>query len=388
VHDGPGADSTTITQAGEVRSARIESLRAIAALGVMEGHIFGQAHLWGPTVKEGLRHRVLLGGGFGVYLFFVLSGYLLYWPFARRALAGDGALSLGRYARNRALRILPLYFVVLVTLMVAVEGGGSLDRWWRFALFAENFSTRTFASVDGAMWSLVVELHFYALLPLIAFGVHRLARGSLKRAAGCLAVLGLAAFGLRLATFQLAAAPDPLLRYSIPSLFGFFATGMLLALLRLEWERRPPRRLKGWLGHSDVWLAAAAGVWLVIFWRYDLEPLAAVACFLMIGACVLPLRAGRLMSVLQWRVLAGIGVISYSLYLWHLPIVLNLAETSWAPKTFLPMLVLVGGLCIVVAMASYRLVEAPFLGLRRRWAGSAPGPQKSPLPTPTSAGLQ
>ena len=82
----------------ELRSARIESLRAIAALGVLVGHEF--------VVARGLRFdsyldRVILGGGFGVDLFFALTGYLLFWPFARR-LSGTGRGSTCAATRSTA----------------------------------------------------------------------------------------------------------------------------------------------------------------------------------------------------------------------------------------------------------------------------------------------
>src|SRR4051812_2993963 len=90
---GPGAE---VTQAGELRSARIESLRAIAALGVLLGHQF--------VVSNGLRFdtywdRVAMGGGFGVDLFFALTGYLLFWPFARQWFGGAAVAA--RPARPR-----------------------------------------------------------------------------------------------------------------------------------------------------------------------------------------------------------------------------------------------------------------------------------------------
>jgi peptidoglycan/LPS O-acetylase OafA/YrhL len=360
-----------VSQAGELRSARLESLRAIAALGVLEGHVFGQAHGWGPSITSGYLHRVLLGGGFGVYLFFVLSGYLLYWPFARQTLDGGEPVHLGRYALNRVLRILPLYYVVLIALLLVQEHGGSAEQWWRFGLFAENFSTRSFATVDGTMWSLVVELHFYALLPLLAYLVGRLARGSLRRAALCLGMAGGAAFALRVSTVQLSAHPDTILRYSLPSLFGFFAIGMLIAVLRLAWARRTPSWAAGAAGHADAWLLASAVVWGLVFWRYDLEPAAGVASFLMIGACVLPLRSGHLLVALEWRALALIGVSSYSLYLWHIPIVVHVGTSSWAPSGFPALLALLLALCLAAAALSYVLVEAPFLRLRRRWSPAA-----------------
>jgi hypothetical protein len=68
---------------------------------------------------------------------------------------------------------------------------------------------------------------------------------------------------------------------------------------------------------------------------------------------VLPLRAGPLVRALEWRWLALIGVASYSLYLWHLPVLNALGGT-------LPALLLLGTpLCLAIAFASYRLVEAP-----------------------------
>src|SRR4051795_5052001 len=171
--DRPAAVAATpgpapqVDQAGERRSARIESLRALAALGVLVGHAYGWSHGW-QNVYATFHGRVLLSGGFGVFLFFALSGYLLFLPFARQSYGSGGPISLGRYAINRALRVLPLYYVVIATYLV-VNSEGLRSEWWRFALFLENFSARTVANVDGPVWSLVVEVQFYILLPLAAW---------------------------------------------------------------------------------------------------------------------------------------------------------------------------------------------------------------------------
>src|SRR5581483_8489917 len=119
-------------------------------------------------------HRTLLGGGFGVFLFFALSGYLLYLPFARSTFGGSRPVDLRRYARNRVVRILPLYYVVAVSYLIA--SGAPIRQWAAFLTFTENFSRSTLGQVDGPMWSLVVELLFYALLPLIAMAVAWLSR--------------------------------------------------------------------------------------------------------------------------------------------------------------------------------------------------------------------
>src|SRR4051812_29616660 len=70
-------DASTIAQAGETRSARVESLRALAALAVLEGHVFGEHHNYDPAqTLDSFGHRLLFGGGLGVYIFFALTGYL------------------------------------------------------------------------------------------------------------------------------------------------------------------------------------------------------------------------------------------------------------------------------------------------------------------------
>jgi peptidoglycan/LPS O-acetylase OafA/YrhL len=364
----------TVEQAGELRSARIESLRALAALGVYAGHVFGQSNHYDPTrTLDTFPDRVLLGGGFGVFLFFALSGYLLFWPFVRRDYAAGPPVDYGRYARNRALRILPLYYFVVVVVLIVGEGGGTIKQWLTWLTFSENFTDdRTnLTDVNGVMWSLVIELHFYLVLPFLALALARLSRRSLSRAAAILAALGLASFALRYtALYDEGGVEDPLLDYSLPSTFFFFVAGMLVALLRITWERRPPRFLRGPLGWAETWMAVSAGFWLLVFDDYSHGYLAAVASAFLLAACVLPLRGGPLVRLLEWRVLAFLGVISYSYYLWHVPILESLGEASWEPGSTLGLFALSLPICVTAAYLSYRFVEAPFLRLRRRWGAT------------------
>ena len=357
-----------VIQAGQPRSARVESLRAVAALSVLVSHAFAYSHRWGPTIVHGLFHRVLLGGGFGVELFFVLSGYLMYRPFARRDFAGRGPIDLKTYARNRALRILPLYFVVVVVLLLVTRQGGTFEEWWRFLLFAQSFSTHTAQTVDGPMWSLIVELHFYILLPLLALAVARVARSS--RAVGCLALLVLGAASL--AFHYVNPHPFVIWQYSFPETFFYFVPGMMLAIAQLAVEQRRPSWLRGPIGYSDAWLLAGAGVWLLVFWRYSLVPLAGVASVLLLAAVVLPLRPGPLVRLLDIPALALVGVASYSLDLWHVPIVEHLSRVGWMPSGTTPLLVVSGAISLAVAALSYVVIERPALRLRGRWENAAP----------------
>ncbi|MHB8669709.1 MAG: acyltransferase family protein [Acidimicrobiales bacterium] len=365
----PGAAAGRhISQAGERRSARIESLRALAALAVLEGHVFGTARHYGRGAYDSFLHRALLGGGFGVFVFFALSGYLLYWPFVRRDFgSGDGRVDLRRYGLNRAIRILPLYYVGVAILLIVRDHGGSFALWWRHGLLVQALSLRTINSVDGPLWSIAVEIQFYALLPLLAWALRRLSRGSIPRAAVAVGMVGAASMAWRVWTVQMPVHPG-VWQYQLPTTFCFFVPGLLLAHLRRAWEHGRPAWMHGIPARQDAWIVASAALFGVVWWRYDLEGLAAVASFLVVGAVVAPLDRGRLVAVLDWRPLAMLGVASYSLYLWHLPLVEELAGASWAPRGLPAQLGLALVVSVCVAAVSYRVVEAPFLALRRRWA--------------------
>ena len=380
--NAPGPDvapsaQTQISQAGELRSSRVESLRALAALAVVQGHVYGSAHGYLPLTAGTFPRRILFGGGFGVFVFFALSGYLLFWPFVRRDYGDGSSLRLGRYALNRVLRILPLYYVTVIILLLVQEHGGSGMQWLRFMTWSETFSRQTFEKVDPAVWSLVVELHFYILLPLLAWGLSRLSRGSARVAAVVLVVLGAGSYAVWLLEGQ-----QSLWHYQLPATFYFFVPGMLIALLRSGW-RAPvqPARLD-WLLRSDTWVIASLGLWLLVFWHYTWTPAVAAASFLIVAACVLPLAPGRLIRALEWRPLAVLGIASYSLYLWHMPLIRWITGSfSGAPSYgYLGLAIRVFPAACALALLSYAVIESPFLRLRRRWSPASPAQALDPAP--------
>jgi len=167
-----------INQAGEIRSARVESIRALAALGVLCSHALVDGFRNDPIIFQGW-HRFVQAGGFGVFVFFSLSGYLLVRPFVRAGWGEGRDLSLRQYAINRAVRILPLYYTVYLVYVLVRQHGGTFHVWWRFLLVFPNYDTQTLRLVDGGMWSIVVEVEFYLLLPLLAWGLAKLCGRSL-----------------------------------------------------------------------------------------------------------------------------------------------------------------------------------------------------------------
>ncbi len=361
-----------VTQAGETRSAAVESLRALAALGVVVAHTYVSAryfHGRDPGPAKGVLQRLVVSGSSSVYIFFALSGYLLYLPFAKQAFAAGRRIDVRRYAANRALRILPLYYISLLVYML-IQHDLSGHNILMFGTFSENFSTTTSHWVNPVLWTLVLEVQFYALLPLLALLIARLGRESLTRALGVVALLGVASLTLRWVTLYDRVDPRPLLRDSFPSCFVFFTVGMTLALLRLRWERRPPRLLAGPLGAAELWCGGAIAAWLAIAFVDAKGRPALVASFLLVGAVVLPLRNERVTRVLSWRPLAMLGVASYSLYVWHVLIVQKLSE-HYSIQSFPKLLAVAVPACIIWAFASYGLIERPFLRLRRGWGATA-----------------
>jgi peptidoglycan/LPS O-acetylase OafA/YrhL len=364
-----------INQAGERRSARVESLRAIAALAVVWGHVVAASLALNPALPSasdaGLVERIAYGGGYGVFFFFALTGYLLFWPFAKRYFGGGDVIDLRRYTVNRALRILPLYYAVVVVVLLLQADNPGLGVWARFLTFTETLSPGTAGRIVGPAWSLVVELCFYILLPVLAYSIARLAGGSRARAAAMLVALGLASLAVRIVTIYTADPIDPLWRLNIPATFLFFVPGMLLALLRLRWEERRPAWLRGPPLQGDIWILASIPLWaVVLLGSYSLDFLVGAAAFLIVGACVLPIRTGPLTNALQWRPLAVLGVASYSLYLWHVP-VLRAEIDAGVSTSFWLLTAITIPLCVAVALASYAAIEWPFLRLRRQWARSA-----------------
>jgi peptidoglycan/LPS O-acetylase OafA/YrhL len=295
-------------------------VRGLAALSVL---LF---HTWWFSTDEG---RTRLGLGLdgvldhfwlGVSVFFVLSGFLLYRPFATASIAASAWPSLGRYARARVLRILPAYWLVLTVVLALVEPElrltpfalvavagfalyhpvmiatatgaprGAVLRYWlavaahaavlvfvayelarapeaalaSLAAGMQNYFFLNLSLGDWAIvpaWTLAIEATFYATLPLLAAGIHRSARASTspgRRAARHAALLvPLVALTVGYSSIRFAIAPSLPVRV-LPTFVGEFALGMLIAVL-LAWGTATGecvRRLPSW---SFVAAAAAVG---------------------------------------------------------------------------------------------------------------------------------
>jgi peptidoglycan/LPS O-acetylase OafA/YrhL len=350
------------------RNREIEGLRAVAALAVLVTHVslnaMGNRGPWG-----GLLARLDVG----VAIFFVLSGYLLYRPFARAILRGEPLPSVRRYLRHRLLRIVPAYWLVvaasflfpLATGLVrpttdfsaAAVGETSVPLWTlaRFATFTQIYWRDSLAGPFPQAWTLATEMAFYLVLPVIAIVMARRAapeRATRLRQQGVLlAAMAAVAFAFRLVMVLVTAPYQPgadratsitQLGAWLPNHLDLFAVGMGLAVLAIERDDRGPGRafadrMETVLARpraAAVAVMVAVGVLAVAGYglglgRTDLshgrggEFLRAASYLVVAVALVLPCVFGRSGDGLYRRFLRTspmqfLGRISYGIYLWQI----------------------------------------------------------------------
>lgn len=363
------------------RNLAVESLRGVAALGVVGYHL-SKVIEWR---SHGPLRTVLANGDAGVTLFFVLSGFLLWRPFAAASLDGERFPSVRQFARNRALRILPAYWVALTLVMLFVSGSRPAGAApWPFYLFAQNYSRGAHLGVIAPAWSLAVEAVFYVALPVFGLLVFHLSRRAATRADRYRLQLWLIAawFGLGLAdklywmVVRHAPARDVFTYFQFLPKAHLFAFGMLLALWHAHDRTTSP--LRG----SPPWLAPVLGFGIVAAASVAREATfttavmfdtaTALGFFLVVSAVAFDGDGHtRLSRALHWRPLVWIGVVSYSLYLLHeriLRLMVRRGLISSSPAFAIADLIAVVAVSLVAAWLLYRFVEKPFLSLRKRWS--------------------
>ena len=220
------------------RVANVDVLRAAAALGVVAIHAYA---LGGRAVPVRAAHGYdvpLLTLATGVWLFFAISGYVIGRPFVDRLLDSRPLPALGAYARRRAARILPLYWIAL-SVLIAIDGAAG-THGWQFPLhylLLNNLVPGRQQALFPAAWTLTLEALFYALLPALAYALAARARRPRSRplTSERLAGLILGSWALSVAFTALA---DLLgdgqvglwLRGSLPAMWQMFCPGLLLAV--------------------------------------------------------------------------------------------------------------------------------------------------------------
>lgn len=218
------------------RLDNLDMARGLAATAVMLSHasLLGQNRI-SPVVSD-IPSLLSHLGATAVWLFFVISGFVVSRPFVRSLLAGAPAPRAGRYGIKRVARIYPLYWACALVAVTAAgwAGAGMLAKAAHLLLLHNLVPGRPQAFIPVS-WTLTIEVLFYAAVPAGAFVLRSMVRGrpiGADRLAVHVLTLWLVAATL------LAAAPlvvqDPTrqlwLRGSFPAMAGMFVPGVLLAV--------------------------------------------------------------------------------------------------------------------------------------------------------------
>ncbi len=389
---GPTDASTAVTR----RVTTLDGVRALAALGVLvfhcaEGSGFSKADHGNLNFILAILKNL---GNFGVAVFFVLSGYLLFREFVRKILFDGSRTPLPHYFERRFLRIYPAYWVALVG-FVLVAGAPSVvgSEFGLLTLTERQFSSKLFPGL-GVAWTLYIEVAFYVFLPIYAGALALACRNRNVKTRLVLVISSLACL-VAIAHFWIGVVVPfggaelmLRLRMNLPTYLGWFAGGMALSVASV-WtsaDRSLPRMLRqlvdrAWICWAIAFLAYVTVVLVDTNIRFaeSLEResalmfqtrifLQGIAALFFVLPMALGDRPSHLRSIVGNRYLAWIGGVSYGVYLWHTIIVRQVNE--WATiqpdfAGFLWMLAIVMPSAILVGWISFRLIEKPALSLAR-----------------------
>ncbi|MGH8290697.1 MAG: acyltransferase family protein [Steroidobacteraceae bacterium] len=375
-----------MSDSSQPRIVELDGLRALAVLLVMLCH-------YGPVALP-LLWRVRAVGWIGVDLFFVLSGFLITGILLASVRRPDYFLNF--YAR-RSLRIFPLYYLVLVSIVVVAQVADRgraytelVSRWghpiWFFTYLANvrcaaiGRGPTTFALAP--LWSLQVEEQFYLILPVTVWLIGP--RSLFK----LLLVLVLAAPLLRLVLWYEYPA-NPLLQYVLlPCRMDGLALGAAIAI----------RCREPWAIRRGLLMAVTACVWVLAYgtytyvggnlwsspftriWGYSLFSIAFAATLLL----VLVLRGTWMTRWLAAPPLRYLGKISYGIYLLQAPVATVLAVALSATALWqneMTRFLTIAATTVLLAAVSWYSIEQPMLRLKRRFGEAVSTPATSLLRT-------
>jgi peptidoglycan/LPS O-acetylase OafA/YrhL len=324
-------------------------------------------------------------------VFFALSGFLVIrsWHSIRRHSTGS-LRAIGEFWRRRARRVLPAYWVSLVVL-IALVGRGVLDNPRHVFLFATlNEYVRFWLPqrVNVVYWTLSVEWHFYLLVPLLAFLMMRIGRWTVLAGTVFLSYM----WWSHVPPMQL---PQGFVfghldQFVVGAIAGELvvahAAGKTHRIVRIARER--------WFGIAVVLAFVALGTYHG--WQLHapsdlaIDPLLHPVAGILSAAVFVHVLTRSGPPRLQHRALRLLGLVSFSLYLWHWPILDHgmpwLRRHDGLPDIVgIPIAaVVLVAIAFAVATVSYLLIERPFLATGRASKSEQPAPKPDVAPIPSS----
>lgn len=388
--------------------AGLDTIRGIAVLFVVVYHCWALSNTPRFIVAAnvlgdfGSLYRFIAGMGLGVDIFFVLSGFLLSLPWHKAYYRHTSTPRFSVYIRRRLQRIVPPYWfmlgiVLLLWTNLLVGWEGVVSRVGVFNVFMHlifmqellPISSSSFG-VNGALWTLTLEMTFYLVLPFFVhlFVGRRWIAGMALTLGGSLVYLYLVRYSLEpivsayTSTVAIYGVPESAIRVFLSHQFlGYlpeFGLGMSLANY---WIFRDmyPRHVWVSLLRSEAAcvVATALGLLVLAFSLYhvlDIEHsdfyyltnsiLAAAGCALLILGC--QATSPVLQTIFRFLPLRFFGVIGYSVFLWHFPLIVNAERypilANMTPlMRFVTILLIISPLVLIAGSVLFLFIEKPFI---------------------------
>jgi len=324
-------------------------------------------------------------GALGVSIFFAISGFLIT-TLLLSEFRETGDISLKAFYLRRAFRILPAFYTYLTVIGVLSLAGAIVTKRADFlsaAVFVWNYYWPAHNWFLGHTWSLSVEEQFYLLWPLALVTLKP------RRAAILALILIALAPAVRLLMYLLVPSSRVHIPVMLHTRVDVLMFGCVAALL---WDEPKFKRLLQWVYRRHVPAVALCflliispcinralrgGYALSVGWTLE------SACITVLLLWAIDHPATRIGRLLNWRPIAFIGVMSYSLYLWQQLFLTSLNQTT---SGRFPLNL---ACCFLAAFMSYTVIERPFLRLRHRLASrpSRDAKQIDPIDRPAGPGI-
>lgn len=308
----------------------LDGLRGIAITMVLLFHVW-QISWLDHSIKLGQTkidlNFIPVTGFLGVELFFFLSAFCLFYPYARYLFEGTKMQTIRRFAYRRAIKILPSYYlsIFLIVIFLKPDLGSSKQALWQIVshmLFIHNLSAGTHGTINGVFWSLAVEVQFYLLFPLICFLFR-------KKPLVTYAVMTITSIAFRQYALNYKFGNLDFLLNQLPGFLDIFAAGILAAYLVVLLKNRINflEKLAPFFSlFSIIMFALMIYMFKWIYniryvtdglklWQAQNRTYLAVIFILLVVSASLSLKLWQ--KVLANKIFVFLSVISYNLYIWH-----------------------------------------------------------------------
>lgn len=361
----------------------LDGFRGLAILLVLWFHVWQQSWLGTDIKIFGLDLNLTFiseTGFLGVEFFFFISGFVLFYPYARSIFEGAKSQTLKKYAYRRFIKIVPTYYLALLVMILLpfnfnVDGNEKNIYIIKHLLFINSLTPDTFYdSINSALWSLSVEVQFYFIFPIIAYFFMK----GFRKVFFIFMVTAIFAIMYR-NYYNLHPYEMPFMFNQLPGVIDIFIGGMITCYL-VVWTRN--KFIFNSI-HKTVFAVLSLSSLVVFFYvasQFNRDALQIwqssnrqyfVFLFMgMMGFGCLSLGFWR--KIVANKILVFLSIVSYNLYIWHDYILLQLLKYRIPPfvgdsqhynPSFNPVLytILAFGISIAVATVITYLFERPLL---------------------------